>query len=278
MGSDFRDKAQQKAVTSPFEVIPLADVSYRRPPPQAEKAKSRRLKPPFLGTGLMLFAIFGLSAIYGSPLNWTFPTTKSQAIAGLSSAAGVLRAHLAAITGQSAREEERPAIRDPSAALTQLTVRLDQIEHEYGARLDKLSERLDQDSSSRLADIAGGSITWRKKPPCPRRLCQNLPISWRGLINWRRESPSRLRRPQKLLVSRQGSTSWRRELPSRAQVRPIPSRLPRRNNRRLWQGRNLPPRMKQPDPTTRGPCSETIASRMHGTASPWLTVALVRKR
>ena len=100
----------------------------------------------------MLFAIFGASAIYGSPLNWRFPTTKSQAIAGLSSA-DVLKADLEAITGQSAREEERPAMRD-SAALTQLTVRLDQIEHEYGARLDKLSERVDQDSASRFADIA----------------------------------------------------------------------------------------------------------------------------
>ena len=101
----------------------------------------------------MLFAIFGVSAIYGSPLNWTFPTTKNQAIAGLSPAADVLKADLKAITGQSAREEERPAIRD-SAALTQLTVRLDQIEHEYGPRLDKLSERVDQDSTSRFADIA----------------------------------------------------------------------------------------------------------------------------
>ncbi len=163
IASDARDTGQQKPVTSPFEVIPLADAAYRRPPPQAEKAKSRRLKPLLLGTGLMLFAIFGVSAIYGSPLNWTFPTTKSQAIAGLSSAADVLRADLAAITGQSVREEDRPAIRDPSAALTQLTVRLDQIEHEYGARLDKLSERLDQDSSSRLADIAARLDNLEKK-------------------------------------------------------------------------------------------------------------------
>ena len=34
---------------------------------------------------------------------------------------------------------------DLSAALTQLTVRLDQIEHEYGARLDKLSVHVDQE-------------------------------------------------------------------------------------------------------------------------------------
>jgi hypothetical protein len=166
MGSDFREKVQQKPVTSPFEVIPLADAAYRRPPPQAEKAKSRRLKPLFLGTGLMLLAIFGVSAIYGSPLNWTFPTTKSQAIAGLSSAAHVLKADLAAIMGQSAREEERPAIRE-SAALTQLTDRLDQVEHEYGARLDKLSERVDQDSSSRFADIAARLDKLEKKAALP---------------------------------------------------------------------------------------------------------------
>jgi hypothetical protein len=167
VGSDSRDNAQQKPGTSPFEVIPLADAAYRRPLPQAEEAKSRRLKPLLAGTGLMLFAIFSVPAIYGSPLNWTFPTTKSQAIAGLSSAADVVKADLEAITGQSAREEERPALRDLSAALTQLTVRLDQIEHEYGARLDKLSERVDQDSSSRLADIAARLDRLEKKAALP---------------------------------------------------------------------------------------------------------------
>ena len=274
MASDSRTEARQKPVTSPLEVIPLADAAYRRP--QAEKAKPRRLKPILLGTGLVLFAIFGVSAIYGSSLNWTFPTTKSQAIAGLSSAADVLKADLEAITGQSAREEERPAIRD-SAALTQLTVRLNQIEHEYGARLDKLSERADQDSSSRFADIAARLDKLEKIAALPATPVSESADVVARLDKWRRELPSRLRRPQKLLASRQGQ-HWRREPPSRAQVRPIPCHLPRRNNRRLWQGRNLPPRMKQPDPTTRGPCSETIASRMHGTASRWLTVALVRKR
>ena len=160
--SDSQNKTQQKYVMSPFEVIPLADAAYRRPPPQAEKAKSRRLRPLLLGT-LMLFAIFGASEIYGSPLNWTFPTTKSQAIAGLTSVADVLKADLEAIMGQSAREEGRSATPDPSATLTQLTDRLDQIEHEYGARLDKLSERVDQDSSSRFADIAARLDKLEKK-------------------------------------------------------------------------------------------------------------------
>jgi hypothetical protein len=154
MGSVSLNEARQKPVTSPPEVIPVPDAAYRRPPPQAEKAKSRRLRPLLRGTGLVLLTIFGVSAIYGSPLNWTFPTTKSQAIAGLSSAADVLEADLGAITGQNGRGEDKSAMRDLSAALTQLTGRLDQIQHEYGARLDKLSEHVDQDSSSRFADIA----------------------------------------------------------------------------------------------------------------------------
>ena len=167
MGSVSLNEARQKPVTSPPEVIPVPDAAYRRPLPQAEKAKSRRLKPLLRGTGLMLLTIFGVSAIYGSPLNWTFPTTKSQAIAGLSSAADVLKADLGAITGQSGRGEDRSAMRDLSAALTQLTVRLDQIEHEYGARLDKLSEHVDQDSSSRFADIAARLDKLEKRAALP---------------------------------------------------------------------------------------------------------------
>jgi hypothetical protein len=167
MASDSQNKARQKPVTAPFEVIPVPDGAYRPPLPQAEKAKSRRLRPLLRGTGLVLLTIFGVSAIYGSPLNWTFPTTKSQAIAGLSSAADVLKADLGAITGQSGRGEDRSAMRDLNAALTQLTGRLDQIEHEYGARLDKLSERVDQDSSSRFADIAARLDKLEKRAASP---------------------------------------------------------------------------------------------------------------
>ena len=58
-------------------------------------------------------------------------------------------------------------MRDLSGALTQVTVRLEQIEHEYGARLDKLSERVDQDSSSRFADIGARLDKLEKKAALP---------------------------------------------------------------------------------------------------------------
>ena len=163
IASNSRNEARQKAATSPLDIVPPLDAAYRRPSLQAEKTKPRRLKPVLLGTGLAIVAILGVSAIYGSPLSWTFPTTKSEAVAGLSSAAGVIKADLKAISGQSARAQER----DLSAALTQLTARLDRIDQTYGARLDKLSERVDQDSSSRLADIAARLDKLEKRAASP---------------------------------------------------------------------------------------------------------------
>jgi len=58
-------------------------------------------------------------------------------------------------------------MREDSAALTQVTVRLEQIEHEYGTRLDKLSERVDQDFSSRFADIGARLDKLEKKAALP---------------------------------------------------------------------------------------------------------------
>ncbi len=165
--SDSREKTKPKPVISPLEVIPFADAANRRPVPQAGKAKARGLKRFLLRTGLVLFAIFVASAIYIPPGNWTFAAVKSEAIAGLASAADLIKAPLEAITGQGRREEERSAMRDLSAALTQVTIRLDQIEHEYGERLDKLGERIDQNSSSRSADTAGRLDELEKKAAVP---------------------------------------------------------------------------------------------------------------
>ena len=58
-------------------------------------------------------------------------------------------------------------MRDLNAALAQATVRMDQIEHDYGARLDKLSERIDQNSSSGFADIAARLDKLEQKVAAP---------------------------------------------------------------------------------------------------------------
>ena len=162
MASGFLDR---ETVISPLEVTPFVDRASERPLPQAEKAKSRSLRPLLLGACLVFFATTGAYAIYGPPLTGAFATTKTQAIAGLASAFDQLKAHLPAITGPS--EEERSATRELSAKLTQVTTRLDQIEHEYGARLNKLGERADQDSSSRSADIAARLDKLEQKSALP---------------------------------------------------------------------------------------------------------------
>jgi Transglycosylase SLT domain len=159
--------AEEKPAAWPPEVIPFADAAFRRPRPQAEKAKARRLKPIAIGSGLALVAACGAFAIYGSPLNSAFAAAKSQAIAGLAAVADVLKTPLDAITGSSSREEERAAMRNLSAAVAQMTVRLDQIEHDYGARLDKLSDRIDQDSAPRFADIAARLDKLEQKAAAP---------------------------------------------------------------------------------------------------------------
>jgi tetrahydromethanopterin S-methyltransferase subunit G len=141
------------------------DAAYRRPPPPlAEKSKRRGVTPTLLTTGLAILLAAGASAFYipqvkstlaryGGPLNATFDLARSETAAGFASAASALKTPLEAISGSGAREEERAAARDLSAALTQVTIRLDQIERDYAARLDKLGERIDQTSAYRVPDM-----------------------------------------------------------------------------------------------------------------------------
>ena len=197
-----------------------------------------------LGAGVAIIAILGASALYGSQPHLTFAAAKSRAVSGLASAVDVLGSRLEAITGQKAREEERSEMRDLNAALTQVTVRLDQIEHDYGARLDKLGERVDQNSSkaavpaapaSELANVVARLDKLEKKAAVPAPTASEFADVVAKLNSWKKSSP-----------------------PSRKFGR-AQSRLPRRNNRRSWRGRNLPPRTRPPDPTTRGLCSGNTA-------------------
>jgi hypothetical protein len=145
IASDSREKTRYKPAISPLAVAPVAEAADRRAAAQAQKAKARGPKRILLRTGLVLFGIFCASAIYVPP--WRLAAMKSQAIAGLASAVDIVKTPLEAITGQSERQEERATMRDLGAALTQVTIRLDQIEHDYGARMDKLGERIDQNAS-----------------------------------------------------------------------------------------------------------------------------------
>ncbi|MBV9286668.1 MAG: hypothetical protein JO288_02415 [Hyphomicrobiales bacterium] len=137
------------------DLPPTIPATYRPPAPSAQKAKRRASKRIFLGIGLALLL---LAALYAPRPDGAFAAAKGSAIAGLASAVDLVKTEFAAITGQSGREQERSAMRDTmrdlGAALTQATIRLDQIEHDYGARLDKLSERVEQSASSKSIEVA----------------------------------------------------------------------------------------------------------------------------
>jgi tetrahydromethanopterin S-methyltransferase subunit G len=139
-------------------------------------------------------------------------------------------------------------------------------------------QKIDQDSSSRFADIAARLDKLEKIAALPATSASESANVVARLDKLEKKVAVAAAPASEIA----GLTTRLNKLEKKAAAAGAssadPSRLPRRNNRRLWQGRNLPPRMKQPDPTTQGPCSETIASRMYGTASRWLTVALVPKR
>ena len=91
-----------------------------------------------------------------------------------------LTERLDAIEGARAREETADvrkllgemklgasATRDVSAAVSQLTARVDHVERDQGARLDKLAERIDHDASSRFADLAARLEKLEKKAASP---------------------------------------------------------------------------------------------------------------
>ena len=151
----------EKAPPPKLEFIPRVEAAYARPRPTAEAPKRRSLAPALMGTGLVLLLLAGGAAFYSprlqstlarysGPLKPTLVLAKSEASAGLSSAAGALES----ITGPNREAEaQRAAQRDLSAALTQVNIRLDQIEHDYAGRLDKLGERIDQDAAYRVPDI-----------------------------------------------------------------------------------------------------------------------------
>lgn len=144
----FDAPPRKEPTTSPSEAM---EAAYRPPLLKRGKEKARRFKPLLIGAGLASSAICGALAIYVVPPDSTLGT---KATADLASGSDVLKTYWGAITGSSTREEERSAIRDLTASLAQVTIRLDEIEREDQAGLDELRARIDQEYPSRLADIA----------------------------------------------------------------------------------------------------------------------------
>jgi hypothetical protein len=158
--------------------IPLSERTPRieAPPPKA----SRNFVAPALAAGLALVLLLGAGAVYEQMRQSALLAAKIRQNAHLVSTVKNLTERLDAIEAVHAREESAEvrkllgeiklgasATRDVSAAVTQLSARVDHVEHDQGARLDKLAERTEHDASSRFADLTARLDKLEKKAASP---------------------------------------------------------------------------------------------------------------
>ena len=141
------DKVEEKPA-SPLPVAPFVEPEHRGSAPRPKKGK-RRSRLLALAACLALLAIFG--AAWATRQNASFAGAKSEGFAALASAFGLVKAPLAATAEPNGRED---AIGDLRTKLEQANDRLDRMERETGARLDKLAERTDEASAPKSAEPA----------------------------------------------------------------------------------------------------------------------------
>ncbi len=156
---DIRAADPEKSAPPPVEVVPAVEPDERRPL-LAEQAKTRRRRPLMVAAGLAILALLGASALYGRQSGGTFA-------AAVATSGDLVKASLTSVIGSGGRDDGRPKTDDLSAALTQVTSRLDRIESTYGARLDQLGQRSDPNASARLADLSTRLDVLEKKAAAP---------------------------------------------------------------------------------------------------------------
>ena len=66
-------------------------------------------------------------------------------------------------------KSEGAAARDLGAGLAQTNARIDKLERDHAARLDKLTDRFDHETGGKLADLAARLDKLEKRPSSPRR-------------------------------------------------------------------------------------------------------------
>jgi hypothetical protein len=174
-------KGAASAAAARLELISFFEPEQRARTVEAAVAKSpRSFVAPGLAAALALLFLIGAGAVYERTHQTALLASKVQENEHLVSTVSNLTERLDTIEASRAREEtadvrkvlgeikqSASATRDVSAAVTQLASRLDRVEHEQSARLDKLGERV--------------WTNWKRRP-----LCRLSP-------HWRRRRRNRLR-------------------------------------------------------------------------------------
>ena len=118
--------------------------------------------------GLALIAGVAAAALYDHSRETTLLAAKSEETRSLAQTVKSLKDRIDAIEATRARDESADTrkiaadmkatnanARELSASLGQTNARIDRVEHDHGARLDKLADRFDHETAAKLADLSG---------------------------------------------------------------------------------------------------------------------------
>jgi len=160
------DSGPSPSVDPPrLELLPYALAD--RAPPRAGLSKAI-VWASSLAAGLALIAGVSAAALYDHARETSLLAAKSEETSALAQTVKALKDRIDAIEAARAHDEtadmrkiaaelksESSGVRDLSAGLGQTNARIDKLEREHGARLDKLADRFDHETAGKLAELSG---------------------------------------------------------------------------------------------------------------------------
>ncbi len=148
-----------------LELLPYALTD--RAPPRAGLSRAV-VWASSLAAGLALIAGVAAAALYDHARETSLIAAKSEETRSLAQTVKTLKDRIDAIEAARAHDEgadmrkiaaemkgESAGVRDLSANLGQTNARIDKLERDHGARLDKLADRFDHETAGKLADLSG---------------------------------------------------------------------------------------------------------------------------
>ena len=203
-----------------LELLPYALAD--RAPPRAGLSKAV-VWASSLAAGLALIAGVAAAALYDHARETSLLAAKSEETRSLAQTVKTLKDRIDAIEAARAHDEsadmrkiatemkgESAGVRDLSANLGQTNARIDKLERDHGARLDKLADRFDHETAGKLADLSGklADVSGRldrsrngRSPPLPSRRRRRPSPS-------RPPPPSPTRRPARSIGRNCAAIGW----------------------------------------------------------------------
>jgi hypothetical protein len=148
-----------------LELLPYAVADHA--PPRAGLSKAV-VWASSLAAGLALIAAVAAVTLYDHAREANLLAAKSEETRGLAQTVKTLKDRLDALEAARGRDESADtrkvaaelksasvSVRDLSASLGQTNARIDKLDRDSGARLDKLTDRFDHETAGKLADLSG---------------------------------------------------------------------------------------------------------------------------